>query len=287
MENDSNRKKVADMKKLRADWMHQSSEKASIDSRRRSDATPLDVAACGVSALQTFAGEDSSKRSRELAQAVQLREWNDAEIRAKAERRRVEEEQEAHYSSRLTRIVGLQDSLQEEYDATHQLRKELIARDNDILQRAKTVREREERERELRAETLEINANVESPLLREDPNQSISVSEGRVRTDHWKGMDASERREILLSNDQETEAKRREKERGEEEVYATQQRLISRHVEREEYASRKRRDDVNSETKKTLALQVEEARRREKEGARDARGEIENGFFDNFSRSFC
>jgi hypothetical protein len=56
----------------------------------------------------------------------------------------------------------------------------------------------------------EINCALENPMLAEDPRQAVSsMSAGRVRKDHWKGMTSTEKRAILEQQFQQVEEKKR------------------------------------------------------------------------------
>ena len=72
---------------------------------------------------------------------------------------------------------------------------------------------------ENRLRSDEIRFALENPVLSEDPRQATSfLSAGRIRVDHWKGMDKAEHQSIVdhqFMQQQELKSRRQEEVRKE------------------------------------------------------------------------
>jgi hypothetical protein len=153
---------------------------------------------CGMSSMQTFAGEDLSAGGRSSAQKAQCMEsWEQQALEKAAAAER--ERQLVASSDLLTRHC---DKLQraarkQEEDARRDSNKTTLSENMRLVAARKAAAEAEA-EWECLMNSHEIESALASTLLSEDPSQAVSsLSAGRVRKDHWKGMSSSERQAIV------------------------------------------------------------------------------------------
>jgi hypothetical protein len=173
--------------------------------------------------VQRFHGEDLTAPQRKAEQTQQCLEWwksQSDDLQAARDREKLEREQLGD----LTRY----------YDAVQQaaVADERAAARGDDADLANSNAELAATRRQIRASEKalqdeqnrhEIQCALDNPMLSEDPQQAKSyLSAGRVRKDHWKGMNDDEKRSILETQFKQVEDSkdRRQKELAREAEWA-------------------------------------------------------------------
>lgn len=277
---------------LRQNWLEQSlsrSDRREADlAVKASNVAPINVDSCSLGAVQKFDGEDPLKEERKRLQALQLQTWIAEQTNEKKVQQQVAKQADKDYAVSVSHIVSFQDEQQQELERRQAQREQLVFMENKRISLEKAARVHNISSLDKRAEEEEVLATANSVLLTENPDQSISVMEGRVRPDHWKGMSKEQCDRIKLSNAELIDQKkaRVDAERQDDVSYAAQQRVYKRYMEQQEYEGHVHQAAMNRSTMETLAKQAEQAKEREAKQKRLSQGEIQTGFFDGFGTSY-
>ena len=178
---------------------------------------------CGASGMQRFDGEDLGCAAREAAQMRQQAEWARQQIDEKRSRAAAEKSSMAAYGA----LLRQQEAAQNDFAAQEAAARKAAAKETAsyVAQQMaeKADRKAAERSAELQANAAEQEAVSTSLFMTEDPITGVStLRTTRVRTDHWKGMNAQQMADIRAVQEEQRQAiaQRRAAERGQDNEYA-------------------------------------------------------------------
>jgi len=175
----------------------------------------------GASSMQKFHGEDLAISHRVKGQQEELRSWFGEAVREKEAAQAEAAQSDTDFSSSMLQIDGLKSSLEASAQAKRREAYSAVAEYNLAQARAKKERERAAQAAEVRDNLAEIENNLSSTLLNEDPSVSRSyISPNRVRPDHFKGFSADEHQAILQQ--QAEQATERQEAEAEERAWSSQ-----------------------------------------------------------------
>ncbi len=161
-----------------------------------------------VSGAQKFAGEDLGKPHRVRAQQRELSEWSAAAIARKEAEMKRDKEQADTFSKSLVDMDSYRVKLEDQYDASRKATAKALADFNLAQVEAKREREKARLLAEQQDNLEEIQNNLASAQLNENPEVGRSyIAPNRVRPDHFKGMSAGEKQAVLRELDAQLELK--------------------------------------------------------------------------------
>ena len=155
-----------------------------------------------VSGLQKFHGEDLAYAQRIKVQQEELREWSNELALKKAEKLAAEKARDDAHANRALEI----DQMKLDLEATARMARTAanVAVAEYQLAQAAAKREREAaaQKAELQDNTEEIQCNLASEMLTENPVVGRSfVAPNRLRPDHYKGMSPAEQVAVIAAQD--------------------------------------------------------------------------------------
>ena len=167
-------------------------------SARESDDDPR----LSVSGVQKFDGEDLHKPHRVKMQQREISQWSAEAVALKEQQKKEQIEEALSYSKSSVEqdkhITQLEEELK---DARREATKEL-ADFNRSLVAAKRENELSKRLAEEQLNMQEIQYQLSSTILTEDPSMGRSyIAPNRLRPDHYKGMTVEERQMIFQERD--------------------------------------------------------------------------------------
>ena len=156
-----------------------------------------------VSGLQKFHGEDLAYAQRIKVQQEELREWSNELALKKAEKLAAEKARDDAHANRALEI----DQMKLDLEATARMARTAanVAVAEYQLAQAAAKREREAatQKAELQDNTEEIQCNLASDMLTENPVVGRSfIAPNRLRPDHYKGMSPAEQVAVIEAQDQ-------------------------------------------------------------------------------------
>ena len=155
-----------------------------------------------VSGLQKFHGEDLAYAQRIKVQQEELREWSNELALKKAEKLAAEKARDDAHANRALEI----DQMKLDLEATARMARTAanVAVAEYQLAQAAAKREREAatQKAELQDNTEEIQCNLASDMLTENPVVGRSfIAPNRLRPDHYKGMSPAEQVAVIEAQD--------------------------------------------------------------------------------------
>ena len=155
-----------------------------------------------VSGLQKFHGEDLAYAQRIRVQQEELREWSNELALNKAQQLAAEKARDDAHAKRALEI----DQMKLDLEATARMARTAanVAVAEYQLAQAAAKREREAaaQKAELQDNTEEIQCNLASEMLTENPVVGRSfVAPNRLRPDHYKGMSPAEQVAVIAAQD--------------------------------------------------------------------------------------
>ena len=155
-----------------------------------------------VSGLQKFRGEDLAYAQRIRVQQEELREWSNELALKKAEKLAAEKARDDAHAKRALEI----DQMKLDIEATARMARTAanVAVAEYQLAQAAAKREREAatQKAELQDNTEEIQCNLASDMLTENPVVGRSfIAPNRLRPDHYKGMSPAEQVAVIEAQD--------------------------------------------------------------------------------------
>jgi hypothetical protein len=156
-----------------------------------------------VSGLQKFHGEDLAYAQRIRVQQEELREWSNELALNKAQQLAAEKARDDAHAKRALEI----DQMKLDLEATARMARTAanVAVAEYQLAQAAAKREREAatQKAELQDNTEEIQCNLASDMLTENPVVGRSfIAPNRLRPDHYKGMSPAEQVAVIEAQDQ-------------------------------------------------------------------------------------
>lgn len=161
-----------------------------------------DDARCGASSMQRFDGEDLGASAREAAQMRQHAEWALQQMREKEARAAAEKTSLDTYGN----LLLMQEAAQDEFAARVAAQRKAAAKATADYVAGQIAERKAHKEAERAAEQSANAAEQESVsnslFMTENPITGVSsLSATRVRTDHWKGMNAAQMADIRAAQD--------------------------------------------------------------------------------------
>jgi len=152
-----------------------------------------------VSGMQQFHGEDLSHSSRIKRQQAELKAWCDETLRLKGEAKAKEKAADDAYASRAVEIDNYKTHLENTARQARTGTQVSLAEYQLAQAAAKRERERAQAVSELQDNIEEIQNNLGSDMLTENPAVGRSfIAANRVRADHYKGMSPAEQEGVLM-----------------------------------------------------------------------------------------
>mmetsp|Transcript_10181 Transcript_10181/g.13917 ORF Transcript_10181/g.13917 Transcript_10181/m.13917 type:complete len:378 (-) Transcript_10181:519-1652(-) len=152
----------------------------------------------GASSLQKFHGEDLAHSYRIKTQQDELRQWCSEAIAEKERAKADAAREDAEFSKSMLEIDMLKSSMEASARGARKATNTAVAEYNLALAHAKKERERAAQIAEVQDNVEEIQNNLSSTLLTEDPSVGHSfIAPNRLRPDHYKGMSVAEQQAIL------------------------------------------------------------------------------------------
>lgn len=157
-----------------------------------------DDARLGASSLQKFHGEDLSHSHRVKMQQHELRQWCAEQTEAKQRVQAEAAREDTEFNSSMMEIDMLKTHLEASARSARSSTTTAVAEYNLAQAAAKKERERAAKIAEMQDNIEEIQNNLASTVLTEDPSIGHSfIAPNRLRPDHYKGMSVGEQQSIL------------------------------------------------------------------------------------------
>lgn len=196
--------------------------------------TPVDVDTCGLSSVQKLDGEDTNASRRRSAQHLMMRQWTLQQAAHKEAKRQViveEDKRMAVWEAHLAQCRAESEKLASAAAAhrARQLRDEYAA-----MAAARQSELEAEKRLTQAADAAEIERNLSDPLLSEA--RSI-YHDGRVRSDHFRGFNEAQTKQIYKENAHLEQLKRlqRQRQMDEDAQYATHLDSLVKALDRAEF----------------------------------------------------
>lgn len=152
----------------------------------------------GASSLQKFHGEDLTHSYRIKTQQDELREWCSEAIAEKERARAQKAQEESEFAMSMMEMDMLKTQLEASARGARKATTSAVAAYNLAQAQAKKERERAAQIAEVQDNVEEIQNNLASTVLTEDPSIGHSfIAPNRLRPDHYKGMSVAEQQAIL------------------------------------------------------------------------------------------
>lgn len=235
---------------------------------------------CGVSALQSFEGEDLDVADRTARQKQQRLQWT---MEAAQQNQRTSSERHANATMELraleTQIQMTASVESENQDLAKQARQNMIQTNIELAAEQRRVKKLE-KQQEL-AENQQDISNALTGMLKEDPALGFTAN-GRILTDRYRGFTKGQKEEVRNTQREQAaeEQSRREQESQAREDYganlksqAKQIYLMEREAERQRKANAQHAIAQNLELTKTKQSNVVH------------QNEIDPSFFGQFQTS--
>lgn len=247
---------------------------------------PVNVANCGVSAVQKFAGEDDAKLDRVRLQKEQMRSWNLQQMAEKQStdwESKEDEERYANYVKMLTERRGILE--QEECDDRKQMRVD-VARENMNLSVQREQNRKLAAEREVEEKDAEVQFQLGTSLLCEDTSVAFQTTDGRVRRDGFKGYSKDQVGVFYQQNQELIKSRKADREAADQDAAWAEHSQTLRYLMEESEAERRQQGkQALMEQRSAVVAQADEERRRRTEREADRFGAIGAGYFDGFGKS--
>jgi hypothetical protein len=152
---------------------------------------------CGASSLQVFAGEDLKKGDRVKMQEMQMRDWCAQRKVEKSKRFEKEAMEDRAYARHVLDVVQITSEIEEREQEEKAVEALEVRETNQQLAAAKAFEISAYKQSEEKQRLAELAHTASDPFLNEHRATGISaISMGRVRPDHWKGMNTNQLKEI-------------------------------------------------------------------------------------------
>lgn len=242
----------------------------------------------GLSSAQLFPGMDSTNDERKKLQAQQMREWCTALADEKVTRATTERDADRQYYQMQGEITS---SLNVMISAHENSKKQLLfanAAENQALAEAKRMQTEEARIATSERNIAEINANLTSPFLTEDPATTVSYSNpNRPIPYHFKGLPTEYKQYILDTQMQQAHSNHQQKLAAKQDNAAWDSFMLAQNVEasKMELAVTREKERQRKELRETLKLQAEEVKVREAAAFASLTSKPDDSFFGQFGTS--
>lgn len=251
-------------RQLQATWRQQQEEREARKAREKS----VD-AALNQRSQMVFGGEDRAQAERKRMQQLQMKRWINQQMsdkqRAEEKAARIRKKELENYNNALRTMANMSDDTAEERKRrTHE-----VARANLLMATERKRQNDRLKTRELAASRREVANNLNNPMLTEDKafGEKSALGAGRVRPDHWRGMNSEQRKAIAQENQRIVEANkaRRAQEAEERRQYQAQLKLQCRtakiqELNAQEQAANARRTQAAEQRRQALESSIKKQR---------------------------
>lgn len=242
----------------------------------------------GLSSAQLFPGMDSTNDERKKLQAQQIREWCSAMIEEKNAVAVAERDADRQYFQMQGDLTA---NLNQMISAHENSKKQLVfanAAENRALAEAKKMQTEEERIVQSEQNMAEINANLESPFLKEDPSTTVSYANpNRPIPYHFKGLPTEYKQYILDTQMQQAQSKHQQKLATKQDTEAWDNYMLAQNVEasKMELAVQREKERQRKQLREELKHQAEEVKAREAAAFAALTSKPDDSFFAQFGTS--
>lgn len=272
-------------RQLQATWRQQQEEREARKAKERQ----LD-AALNQRSQMVFGGEDRAQAERKRMQQLQMKRWIDQQRadkqRADEKAGRIRKKELENYNNALRTMANMSDGAAEERSR----RTKETAQANLALATERRRQDEKRKARELAASRREMDNNLNDPMLTENKayGEKSALGAGRVRPDHWRGMNSEQRKAIAQENQRIIEANkaRRSQEAEERRQYQAQLKLQCRaatiqELKAQEQAANARKTQAAEQRRQAL----ESSKRMQREAAARKNAGFSAEFFGGFGSS--
>lgn len=240
----------------------------------------------GKSGCQNFDGEDGAFEQRRRLQALQFRQWAQAQMSEKQNKMTQEKEEDyktAQYLKDVEEACKEMESshLNEQYSAQMEM-----VMYNKRLAEEKKRKEKDLKDAEQKANLAEIEGQLNDPYMKED--KSLAASEtGRMQTDNFKGMGQEAVQAMCEENKRLADEKNRllRAEKDEDYAYAQHLQNITEQLNVQHYEQEESKRGEQAKQRNFLENQRGELANKNALGRQAAQGEVGAQFFNNFGSS--
>lgn len=159
--------------------------------------TPVDVDTCGLSSVQKLEGEDVNASKRRSAQHLMMRQWTLQQVTQKEAKRQVVIEEDKRMAEWEAHLAECRAESEKQASAAAAHRARRLRDEYAAMAAAKHSELEAEKRLTQAADAAEIERNLSDPLLCEA--RSI-YTDGRVRSDHFRGFTEAQTRQIYKEN---------------------------------------------------------------------------------------
>eukprot|EP00568_Trieres_chinensis_P004069 CAMPEP_0183294386 /NCGR_PEP_ID=MMETSP0160_2-20130417/2748_1 /TAXON_ID=2839 ORGANISM="Odontella Sinensis, Strain Grunow 1884" /NCGR_SAMPLE_ID=MMETSP0160_2 /ASSEMBLY_ACC=CAM_ASM_000250 /LENGTH=336 /DNA_ID=CAMNT_0025455705 /DNA_START=123 /DNA_END=1130 /DNA_ORIENTATION=+ len=249
---------------------------------------PLDLEACGLSSVQSLAGEDAGHSQRKRAQQIQIQQWCAQQISEKC----LQQEMDAKEQDIYNQYVVAEDEMRAEMDCAEAHRQAELTKSIEIenleLARQAQLKAKECAALNKKLNEIEVNQSQRSHFLSEDTNFAKSASSPhRYRPDHFKGFSKDQIQAIYNENDRviEEKGKNLALKRQEEEEWSLYQGSVVQKLEEIEIERQKFICEQNRLQAAEIEQQRKELKAKQARMQKERFGSIGEGFFQGFGTS--
>eukprot|EP00826_Nyctotherus_ovalis_P008054 TRINITY_DN12080_c0_g1_i10.p1 TRINITY_DN12080_c0_g1~~TRINITY_DN12080_c0_g1_i10.p1 ORF type:complete len:249 (+),score=89.12 TRINITY_DN12080_c0_g1_i10:63-809(+) len=213
----------------------------------------------GVSGLTKFDGEDIYAEERRIMQEIQQKEWHTQQMEENALKRRMAEASDKRYEEQARAFAEMRNQQEDTQGAKHKEMEDAVREQNLQMLREKKEREAREREYDLYLNAKHSEYNDNSDLMTENPAAAASaMSATRVRKDHWKGMSAEQKQDILNTMKMQIYEKKKQKEMEEEadKLWIAQEERKRLLVLKQMHEQKRREKEMDDALKEKLKAQA-------------------------------
>ena len=242
----------------------------------------------GLSSAQLFPGMDSTNDERKHLQAQQMNEWCSAQIAEKTGKAAAERESDRHYYQMQGEITGSLNQM----IAAHEVSKQQLlfanAAENKALAESKKLALEEDKMATAEANVAEINSNLNSLFLTEDPSTTVShANPNRPIPYHFKGLPTEYKQYILDTQMQQANQAYQMKAAAKSDTEAWDAYMRQQNVEasKMELAVNRERQSQRLQLKSDLKQQAEEIKAREAAAFADLTSMPSAEYFAQFGTS--
>lgn len=177
-------------KELRKEWDLNDPHQLKNDlPARTSDEDPR----CGPASIQKFHGEDLDEAMRTKHQQEQMRAWYEQQTRERHQREVAAKDMEQIHAARLLEVEAKKREMEDHENRTKLAMAAAVRDYNKALHEQRMFQEREMKVLEQEENLEELNNNLQSDFLNENPATCISAENpARVKKYHYKGMSPAE-----------------------------------------------------------------------------------------------
>lgn len=274
--------KKKEMEALKAVWAEQQTYPKNQPSKKTDPWVPEE---CGLSALQSFAGEDTSSASRMRLQQQQMRSWS-AQQHAEKEAKEAEEKEEMRrYAAYMNMVADSRAELEAEEAKQVKEACKMLKDNNLSLAADQASLKASMRSEEAAADKEEIEFMLQHPLLCENTEDMVG-EDGHLRRDRFKGYSKDQILQIFKDNEAMVAAKDTSAEKLEDVAWKSHQHQLHDLLDAASAQEQANTRSANMQHRALLEVQRKEQQERARQMKMDRFGAVDNGYFEGFGTSY-